>query len=95
MANVDIVKEALNEQQRHWEKKYQDHPDMFGKDASYPALKAAELFAHSKAKKILELGSGQGREIEHLAKGYEIFDVEEFEETNLPKRLFLVTLKKT
>ena len=32
--------------------------------------------------------------VDHLAKGYEIVGVEEFEETNLPKRLFLVTLKK-
>ena len=29
-----------------------------------------------------------------LAKGYEIVSVEEFEEGDLPKRLFLVTLKR-
>lgn len=32
--------------------------------------------------------------IDHLAKGYEIVSVEEFEETDLPKRLFMVTLSK-
>ena len=32
--------------------------------------------------------------VENLAKGYEIVAVEEFEETDLPKKLFLVTLKK-
>ena len=36
-----------------------------------------------------------GREkVDHLAKGYEVMGVEEFEETDLPKKLFLVTLKK-
>ena len=33
--------------------------------------------------------------VEHLAKGYEIVSVKEFEESDLPKKLFLVTLKKS
>jgi ubiquinone/menaquinone biosynthesis C-methylase UbiE len=32
--------------------------------------------------------------VEHLAEGYMITGIEEFEEGNLPRRLFLVTLKK-
>ena len=32
--------------------------------------------------------------IERLARGYEIISIEEFEETDLPKRLFLVAQKK-
>jgi hypothetical protein len=32
--------------------------------------------------------------IEHLSKGYEIVNVEEFEEGDLPKKLFMVTLRK-
>lgn len=81
MGNVDVVTEALNEQQRHWEKKYRENPDMFGKDASYPALKAAELFAHSKAKKILELGSGQGRDTLFFARhGFHVFALDYSEE---------------
>ncbi|MCX5816608.1 MAG: class I SAM-dependent methyltransferase [Proteobacteria bacterium] len=32
--------------------------------------------------------------VEHLAEGYTITGIEEFEEGNLPRRLFLVTLKK-
>lgn len=32
--------------------------------------------------------------VEHLAKGYEIVNIEEFEEGELPKKLFLVTLQK-
>ncbi len=36
-----------------------------------------------------------GREmVEHLAKGYGIMSVEEFEEGELPRRLYLVTLRK-
>jgi len=34
------------------------------------------------------------RKIEFLAKGYEIVSIEEFEEGGLPRRLFLVTLRK-
>jgi len=33
--------------------------------------------------------------VEHLAKGYEIVSVEEFEEGDLPRKLFLVTLRKS
>lgn len=32
--------------------------------------------------------------VEHLAKGYEILDVDEFEEGKLPRKLFRVTLRK-
>ena len=32
--------------------------------------------------------------VEHLAKGFEILSVDEFEEGGLPKRLFRVTLRK-
>ena len=32
--------------------------------------------------------------IEYLAEGYEILDIHEFEEGELPRRLFLVVLRK-
>jgi hypothetical protein len=32
--------------------------------------------------------------VEHLAKGFEIIDIDEFEEGDLPRRLFRVTLRK-
>ncbi len=32
--------------------------------------------------------------VEHLAKGYEVLDIEEFQEGPLPRNLFLVTLRK-
>ena len=33
--------------------------------------------------------------VEHLAKGYDIVSVDEFEEGELPRRLFQVTLRKS
>jgi len=33
--------------------------------------------------------------VEHLAEGYEILEIDEFEEGGLPRRLFRVTLRKT
>ena len=33
--------------------------------------------------------------VEHLAEGYEILEIEEFEEGGMPRRLFRVTMKKT
>jgi hypothetical protein len=35
------------------------------------------------------------RKVEHLAEGYEILEIDEFEEGGLPRRLFRVTMKKT
>jgi hypothetical protein len=32
--------------------------------------------------------------VERLALGYQLLDIEEFEESKLPKRLYLVTLRK-
>ena len=32
--------------------------------------------------------------VEHLAKGYELISVDEFEEASLPRKLFRVTLRK-
>lgn len=34
------------------------------------------------------------RSVERLAKGYEILSVDEFEEGNLPRKLFRVTVRK-
>jgi hypothetical protein len=32
--------------------------------------------------------------VERLALGYQLLDIEDFEESKLPKRLYLVTLRK-
>jgi hypothetical protein len=33
--------------------------------------------------------------VEHLAKGYQMVSIEEFEEGDLPRKLFLVALRKS
>ncbi len=68
MYNEDIGAGPLNAQRHHWEKMYTENPDMFGKEPSYPARRAAEMFANEGAKKILELGSGQGRDTLFFAR---------------------------
>jgi SAM-dependent methyltransferase len=72
--NQDIEREVLNGQRRHWEKMYTEHVDMFGKEPSHPARRAAEMFAKSAVKKILELGSGQGRDTLFFARhGFQVY----------------------
>ena len=59
MNNHDTGKEVLNGQQRHWEKMYTENIDMFGKEPSYPARWAAEMFAKSGVKKSWSLEAGR------------------------------------
>ena len=81
MVTLQVDMEALHAQQRHWDKMYVENPDMFGKDPSYPALRAAEIFAGTNAKKILELGSGQGRDTLFFARhGFQVYALDYSEE---------------
>lgn len=74
MNSQDTEKTVLNGQQQHWEKMYSEHTEMFGKEVSYSAQKAAETFAKGGAKKILELGSGQGRDTLFFAqRGFHVY----------------------
>lgn len=52
----------LDAQQQHWQTTFSLWPEMFGLDRSAPAVKAAEQFEQGGKRKILELGSGQGRD---------------------------------
>jgi SAM-dependent methyltransferase len=65
---ADTLKETLNRQQCHWEKTFENNPEMFGKEPSEPARKAAELFKKEGKTNILELGGGQGRDTIFFAK---------------------------
>ncbi|MBW6484578.1 MAG: class I SAM-dependent methyltransferase [Syntrophobacterales bacterium] len=56
------MKEALNAQQRHWDKTFSETADMFGAKASEPAQDTAELLKKEGKQRILELGGGQGRD---------------------------------
>lgn len=62
MNDENAEKEVLSGQQAQWEKMYIRNADMFGKEPSYPARRAADMFGQTGAKRILELGSGQGRD---------------------------------
>lgn len=71
---IDPKKEVLNAQNVHWEKTYNEHPEMFGEEPSEPAKKAAELFRKEGLTKILELGAGQGRDTLFFARnGFHVY----------------------
>ena len=59
---------VLNQQSQHWEKNFSSKPEMFGLEQSLPAKKALELFQEKKINKVLELGSGLGRDTIFFAK---------------------------
>jgi SAM-dependent methyltransferase len=68
------MKEALNEQQKHWRKTYSEEPEFFGEEPSYPAQKALEIFKKEGKTKILELGGGQGRDTFYFAQnGFQVY----------------------
>ena len=58
----------LDQQSQHWEKNFSSKPEMFGLEQSLPAKKALELFQEKKINKVLELGSGLGRDTIFFAK---------------------------
>lgn len=69
-AGKDIV---LDAQQEHWQATFSQKPDMFGMTPSEPAAKAAEQFEREGKHKILELGSGQGRDTMFFAsRGFQV-----------------------
>jgi len=56
------------EQHTHWESVLTGNPDMFGLDPSQAAIEAAKKFKKAGFRKILELGSGQGRDTLYLGR---------------------------
>jgi SAM-dependent methyltransferase len=49
-------------QQEHWQSVYQSAPHMYGDQPSEPCRSAVELFRAEKARTVLELGAGHGRD---------------------------------
>lgn len=49
-------------QRQHWQSTYHAHPSMYGRNPSKPATHASEVFRHSNAHTVLELGAGHGRD---------------------------------
>lgn len=52
----------LNAQHNHWENKFTQIEEMFGKAPSEPAQKTVKLLKEEGKEKLLELGGGQGRD---------------------------------
>ena len=61
-------KEILVKQSQHWEKNFSSKPEMFGKEPSIAGITAAKTFSENNVERILELGSGQGRDSLFFAK---------------------------
>ena len=57
-----VHSKELSAQIAHWERTFAEVPDLFGAAPSESARKAAALFRKAGATRILELGSGQGRD---------------------------------
>lgn len=64
---------VLNGQQGHWQRMFVQYTQMFGNEPSYAAMRAGDLFKARGARRVLELGSGQGRDTIFFAEqGFEV-----------------------
>ncbi|WP_298210593.1 class I SAM-dependent methyltransferase [Ferrimicrobium sp.] len=71
----------MQEQRRHWERTYGEHPSMYGLSASEPGSYAIALFARLGLRSVLELGAGQGRDtIPMLEAGLDVIALDYAEE---------------
>jgi|TARA_B100001971_G_scaffold74705_1_gene68861 SAM-dependent methyltransferase len=57
-----LDKKILNQQSQHWEKNFSNKSEMFGLEPSIAAIKALNTFKKQKITRIIELGSGLGRD---------------------------------
>lgn len=55
-------------QRDHWQATYAAHPGMYGEQPSAPAVHAAAVFRAARARRVLELGAGHGRDALHFAR---------------------------
>ncbi|MHB1142375.1 MAG: class I SAM-dependent methyltransferase [Sulfuricaulis sp.] len=60
--------EILDAQQEHWQKTFFQRPEMFGAEPSEPARIMLEWLKREGKTRLLELGSGQGRDTLFLAR---------------------------
>ncbi len=58
----ETEKPVLDAQKQHWESMLETRPEMFGRDPSEPARRTASDLKAAGARRILELGGGQGRD---------------------------------
>lgn len=69
-----MKEKILDAQRQQWQDVFSEIPEIFGSEPSAPALKATEVFKREGVTKILELGSGQGRDTFYFARnGFEVY----------------------
>ena len=61
-------KKVLDQQSQYWEKNFLSKPEMFGLEPSKAAVSALKILKEQNIKKIIELGSGLGRDTLFFAK---------------------------
>ena len=61
-------KKILDQQSQYWEKNFLSKPEMFGLEPSKAAKDILKIFKEKNIKKIVELGSGLGRDTLFFAK---------------------------
>lgn len=67
------IKKRLDDQQIHWNDMLGRNKEMFGDQASYSGIRAAEIFKENGVETILELGAGQGRDTFYfLDQGFKV-----------------------
>ena len=55
-------RDLLGAQREHWQRTFHANPGMYGTGPSEPGSYAASLFVRERARCVLELGTGQGRD---------------------------------
>jgi len=69
----DDSREALNRQREQWQQALSERADRYGREPSAPALAACKSFEQAGARRLLELGGGQGRDsILFAERGFEL-----------------------
>ena len=61
-------KKILDQQSQYWETSFLNKPEMFGLEPSEAAINTLKTFKEKKIKKIVELGTGLGRDTIFFAK---------------------------
>jgi len=63
-----LDKKILDQQSQYWETSFLNKPEMFGLEPSEAAINTLKTFKEKKIKKIVELGTGLGRDTIFFAK---------------------------
>lgn len=76
-------RELADAQREHWQHTYHVHPGMYGEIPSAPAVHAVEAFRSAKARDVLELGAGHGRDALFFAREGFTVQASDFSATGL------------